>query len=114
VEPEAAWRKLVKPTQVLHDRDASRQQRRVHRARLAAGVVDVERVDADQSCLLLNQPVGGGSGEEGSVGSTPSILWTRGGRTKAQGHRQPPDRRRPGRSGAGSGSNDVIVICRAG
>jgi len=65
MEAKAAGRELVKPTQVLHDRDAGRQQRGVHRARRAAGVVDVDRVDADQSGLLLDQPVGGGSGEEG-------------------------------------------------
>jgi hypothetical protein len=113
VEPEAAWRKLVKPTQVLHDGMPAASSAVCIGRDGPLGVVDVDRVDADQSGLLLNQPLGGGSGEEGSVGSTPSILWTRGGRTKAQGHRQPPDRRRPGRSGAGSGSNDVIVICRA-
>src|SRR6266480_4368980 len=69
VEAKAAWRELVEPAQVLHDRDASRQQRGVRRARRAAGVVDVERVDADQSGLLLDQAVGGGSGEERAPGA---------------------------------------------
>src|SRR5262249_53858642 len=65
VEAETAWRELVEPAQVFHDRDASRQQRGVHRACRAAGVVDVDRVDANQCGLPLDQPVGGGSGEEG-------------------------------------------------
>jgi len=65
VEAKTAWRELVKPAQVLHDRDASRQQRRVRRARRVAGVVDVDRVDAGQCGLLLGQAAGGGSGEEG-------------------------------------------------
>ena len=68
-EAKAARRELVKPTQVLHDRDARGQQRRVHRARGAAGVIDVDRVDADQSGLLLDQPVGGGGGQEGIPGA---------------------------------------------
>jgi hypothetical protein len=50
---------------VLHDRDASRQQRGVHRARRVTGVVDIDRVDADKSGLLLDQPVGRGSSKEG-------------------------------------------------
>jgi hypothetical protein len=65
MEAKAARREPLQPTQVLHDRDASRQQRRVHRTRRAAGVVDVDGVDPDQSGLLLDQPVGGGSGQEG-------------------------------------------------
>src|SRR5262249_37471516 len=65
VEAETAWRELVEPAQVFHDRDASRQQRGVHRACRAAGVVDVDRVDANQCGLPLDQPVRGGSGEEG-------------------------------------------------
>src|SRR5262249_33674310 len=47
----------------------SRQQRGVHRACRAAGVVDVDRVDANQCGLPLDQPVGGGSGEEGVLGA---------------------------------------------
>jgi hypothetical protein len=54
MEAKADRRKLVKPTQVLHDRDASRQQRRMRRPRRVAGLVDVDRVDADQSGLLLD------------------------------------------------------------
>src|SRR5215831_13584661 len=69
VEAETAWRELVEPAQVFHDRDASRQQRGVHRACRAAGVVDVDRVDANQCGLPLDQPVGGGSGEEGVLGA---------------------------------------------
>src|SRR5215510_2929623 len=69
VEAETAWRELVEPAQVFHDRDASRQQRGVHRACRAAGVVDVDRVDADQCGLLLDQPAGGGSGEERVLGA---------------------------------------------
>src|SRR5215470_8148167 len=69
VEAETAWRELVKPAQMFHDRDASRQQRSVHRACRAAGVVDVDRVDANQCGLPLDQPVGGGSGEEGVLGA---------------------------------------------
>ena len=49
MEAKTARRELIKPTQVLQDRDASRQQRPVHRARRAAGVIDVDRVDADQA-----------------------------------------------------------------
>src|SRR5262249_49882290 len=63
VEAKTVWRELVQPAQVLHDRDASRQQRGAHRTRRAAGVVDVERVDAGQAGLLPGQPAGGGSGE---------------------------------------------------
>jgi hypothetical protein len=69
MEAKAARREPLQPTQVLHDRDASRQQRRVHRTRRAAGVIDVDRVDPDQSGLLLDQPVGGGSGQEGAGGA---------------------------------------------
>src|SRR5262249_59248362 len=69
VEAETAWRELVEPAQVFHDRDASRQQRGVHRACRAAGVVDVDRVDANQCGLPLDQPVGGGSGEKGVLGA---------------------------------------------
>src|SRR5262249_28292175 len=69
VEAETAWRELVEPAQVFHDRDASRQQRGVHRACRAAGVVDVDRVDANQCGLPLDQPVGRGSGEEGVLGA---------------------------------------------
>ena len=47
---------LVKPAQVLDDGDPGGQQRGVHRARWAAGVIDVDRVDADQCGLLLGQP----------------------------------------------------------
>jgi GntR family transcriptional regulator/MocR family aminotransferase len=61
----------LEPAQVLHDRDGRRQQRRVHRARQAAGVVDVHRVDADQPGLLLGQPLGGGGGEERVAGAVP-------------------------------------------
>src|SRR5260370_41998952 len=40
VEAKTAWRELVKPAQGVHDRDASRQQRRVRRARRVADVGD--------------------------------------------------------------------------
>src|SRR5262249_17513633 len=69
VEAKSGWRELVKPAQVLHDRDTSRQQRGVHRARWVAGVVDVDRVDANQCGLPLAQAGGGGSGGEGVLGA---------------------------------------------
>jgi hypothetical protein len=69
METKAARRELVKPAEMLHDRDASCQQRRVHRAGRPAGVVDIDRVDSNQPGLLLDKPVGGVCSEEGVTGA---------------------------------------------
>jgi hypothetical protein len=49
---------------VLDDRDAGREEQRVGGPFAVGGVVDVERVDADERGLVVGEPGGAGPGEE--------------------------------------------------
>ena len=49
---------------MLHDGNARREQQRVRGPFAVGGVVDVERVDADQRRVMAGEPGGTGPGQE--------------------------------------------------
>ena len=49
---------------MLDDGDASSEQQRVGGPFGVGDVVDVERVDADECCTVVDKPAGAGPGEE--------------------------------------------------
>jgi hypothetical protein len=62
-ESTGRWQ-LPEAGQVLDDGNTGREQQGVRGPLAVGGVIDVERVDADQCHVLAGEPYGGGPGQE--------------------------------------------------
>ena len=72
-EPERPAAEPVEAAQVLDDRDAGPQQHRVDRPLARAGVVDVDRVDADDGGAGVDEALGRVDAEERVVGVAVAV-----------------------------------------